>query len=173
MIITPLLQLAAEKNASDLFFSVGAPINIKIDGMVMPVNAHKLDAGMVKSIAYEMLTPSQINQFESELELNFAFYAPDIANFRVNIFHQRGEVAMVIRHVRGKIQDVETLNLPLLLKELILEKRGLVLVVGATGSGKSRLLAALAAGGQQILDLESLAQHRGSVLGSAVSIASS
>ena len=143
MIITPLLQLAADKQASDLFFSVGAPINIKIDGIVMPVNAHKLDAETVKSIVYEMLTPAQITQFETDLELNFAFYAPDIANFRVNVFHQRGEVAMVIRHVRGNIQDIETLNLPLLLKELILEKRGLVLVVGATGSGKSSTLAAM------------------------------
>jgi len=109
----------------------------------VPVNAHKLDAETVKSIVYEMLTPAQINQFESELELNFAFYAPDIANFRVNVFHQRGEIAMVIRHVRGKIQNVEALNLPLLLKDLILEKRGLVLVVGATGSGKSSTLAAM------------------------------
>ncbi|MFM2397564.1 MAG: hypothetical protein RLZZ144_814 [Pseudomonadota bacterium] len=143
MIITPLLQLAVEKEASDLFFSVGAPINVKIDGIMLPVNAHKLDSDTVKRIAYEMLNPTQINQLEDDLELNFAFYEPGIANFRVNIFHQRGEIAMVIRHVNSKIQNIEELHLPLILKDLILKERGLILVVGATGSGKSSTLAAM------------------------------
>ena len=143
MIITPLLQLAAEKNASDLFFSVGAPINIKIDGNMMPVNAHNLDSETIRRIAYELLTPTQISTFESKWEMNLSFRAPDIANFRVNIFRQRGDVAMVIRHVRSEIQTIEQLQLPAILKELIMAKRGLVLVVGATGSGKSSSLAAM------------------------------
>ena len=143
MIITPLLQLAAEKKASDLFFSVGAPINVKIDGIAMPVNAQLLDAETIKRIAYEMMTETQIAEFELNMEMNFSFRVPEIGNFRVNIFRQRGDVAMVIRYVRGQIQDIEDLNLPLVLKELIMEKRGLVLVVGATGSGKSSTLAAM------------------------------
>ena len=143
MIITPLLQLAAEKKASDLFLSVGAPINIKIDGVVMPVNAQKLDEETVKRIVYEMMTEQQIAMFELHMEMNFSFRVPHIGNFRVNVFRQRSSVAMVIRYVRGDVLNVEELNLPLVLKELVMEKRGLVLMVGATGSGKSTTLAAM------------------------------
>ena len=143
MIITPLLQLAAEKKASDLFFSVGAPVNIKIDGIAMPVNSQLLDAEVIKRIAYEMMTPKQIAEFEAKMEMNFSFRHDGIGNFRVNIFRQRNDIAIVVRHVRGKIENVEALNLPTVLKELIMEKRGLVLVVGATGSGKSTTLAAM------------------------------
>jgi len=143
MIITPLLQLAAEKKASDLFFSVGAPINIKIDGIAMPVNAQLLDAVTIKRIAYEMMSESQISEFELNMEMNFSFRVPSIGNFRVNVFRQRGNIAIVIRHVSGQILNVEDLRLPLVLKELVMEKRGLVLVVGATGSGKSSSLAAM------------------------------
>ncbi len=143
MIITPLLQLAADKKASDLFFSVGAPINVKIDGVAMPVNAQNLDADTVKRIAYEMMTEHQITEFQLRMEMNFSFRVPTIGNFRVNVFRQRGDVAIVIRYVRGQILNVGDLNLPPVLAELIMEKRGLVLVVGATGSGKSSTLAAM------------------------------
>lgn len=143
MIITPLLQLAADKQASDLFFSVGAPINIKIDGVAMPVNAQILDAATIKRIAYELMTPERIAIFEAHMEMNFSFRVPEIGNFRINIFRQRGDIAIVVRYIRGKILDVEELNLPLVLKDLIMEQRGLVLVVGATGSGKSSTLAAM------------------------------
>ena len=143
MIITPLLQLAADKLASDLFFSVGAPINIKIDGVSMPVNAQVLDAATVKRIAYEIMTPEQTASFEQCMEMNFSFRNNGIGNFRVNIFRQRGDIAIVIRCVRGKILNIEELNLPPVLKELIMERRGLVLMVGATGSGKSSTLAAM------------------------------
>jgi len=143
MIITPLLQLAADKKASDLFFSADAPINIKIDGVAMPINAQILDAATVKRIAYEMMTEPQILAFELHMEMNFSFRVSGIGNFRINIFRQRGDVAIVIRYVRGDILNIEDLNLPIVLKELIMEKRGLVLVVGATGSGKSSSLAAM------------------------------
>ena len=143
MIITPLLQLAANKQASDLFFSVGAPVNIKIDGVAMPVNAQILDADVVTRIAYEMMSPKQIAEFESDWEMNFSYRAEGVGNFRVNIFRQRGEPAIVIRHVKAKIGSAEELNLPGILKDLIMEKRGLVLVVGATGSGKSTTLASM------------------------------
>jgi twitching motility protein PilU len=143
MIITPLLQLAASKNASDLFFSVGAPVNIKIDGVAMPVNAQNLDADVVKRIAYEMMNPKQIAEFESEMEVNFSFRADAIGNFRVNVFRQRGNVAIVVRFIKAKIETAEELHLPDILKSLIMEKRGLILVVGATGSGKSTTLASM------------------------------
>jgi len=143
MIVTPLLQLAADKQASDLFFSVGAPVNIKIDGIAMPVNAQILDAAVIKRIAYELMSPKRIAEFESSMEMNFSFRAEGIGNFRVNIFRQRGDIAIVIRYIKGKIDNVENLHLPSVLKELILEKRGLVLVVGATGSGKSTTLASM------------------------------
>lgn len=143
MIVTPLLQLAADKQASDLFFSVGAPVNIKIDGIAMPVNAQLLDAAVIKRIAYELMSPKRIAEFESSMEMNFSFRAEAIGNFRVNIFRQRGDIAIVIRYIKGKIDNVENLHLPSVLKELIMEKRGLVLVVGATGSGKSTTLASM------------------------------
>ena len=143
MIITPLLQLAAEKQASDLFLSVGAPISIKINGVTMPVNAQKLDGEATKRIAYEMMTPAQITEFEAHKEMNFSFRVPQVGNFRVNVFRQRGSVAIVIRYVLGRVFEVEELNLPTILKELVMSKRGLVLMVGATGSGKSTTLAAM------------------------------
>ncbi|GAB4117731.1 MAG: PilT/PilU family type 4a pilus ATPase [Sideroxydans sp.] len=143
MIVTPLLQLAADKLASDLFFSVGAPISIKINGIVMPVNQQILTADQVKQIAYEMMTPAQIADFELHMEMNFSYRMPQIGNFRVNVFRQRGGIAVVIRHVRGQVLDIESLNLPAVLKGLVMEKRGLVLMVGATGSGKSTTLASM------------------------------
>jgi twitching motility protein PilU len=143
MIITPLLQLAADKHASDLFFSANAPVNIKIDGVAVPVNTQILEADTIKRIAYEMMTAQQISEFELHMEMNFSFRVSGIGNFRINIFRQRGDVAIVIRYVRGDIVNVEDLHLPSVLKELIMEKRGLVLVVGATGSGKSSTLAAM------------------------------
>jgi len=143
MVITPLLQLAAEKQASDLFLSVGAPISIKINGVTMPVNAQKMDNDTIKRIAYEMMTQAQIEEFEKHKEMNFSFRVPNVGNFRVNVFRQRGSVAIVIRYVLGKVFEVEQLNLPAVLKELVMAKRGLVLMVGATGSGKSTTLAAM------------------------------
>lgn len=143
MIITPLLQLAASKQASDLFFSVGAPVNIKIDGIALPVNAQNLDAEVIKRIAYEMMTPKQIAEFEAEMEMNFSFRIENIGNFRVNVFRQRGSIAMVIRFIKARIGSAEDLHLPEILKEMIMEKRGLILVVGATGSGKSTTMASM------------------------------
>jgi twitching motility protein PilU len=90
-----------------------------------------------------MMTEQQINEFELTMEMNFSFRVASIGNFRVNVFRQRSSVAMVIRYVRGDVLNVEDLNLPLVLKELVMEKRGLVLMVGATGSGKSTTLAAM------------------------------
>ncbi len=143
MIVTPLLKLAADKQASDLFFSVGAPVSVKIDGVAVPVNSQILSGEIIKRIAYEMMTPKQINGFESTMEMNFSYRVEGLGSFRVNIFRQRGDVAIVIRYIKGKINNVEELRLPSILKSLIMEKRGLILVVGATGSGKSTTLASM------------------------------
>jgi twitching motility protein PilU len=143
MIVTPLLKLAADRQASDLFFSVGAPVNVKIDGISTPVNSQILSAEIVKRIAYELMNSRQINEFESNLEMNFAYRADGLGSFRINIFRQRGDIAIVIRYIRSKISNMDELRLPGVLKSLIMEKRGLVLVVGATGSGKSTTLAAM------------------------------
>ncbi len=143
MIVTPLLKLAAERQASDLFFSVGAPVNVKIDGISIPVNSQVLSADIIKRIAYEMMTAVQIQEFEAKMEMNFSHRVEGLGSFRVNIFRQRGDIAIVIRYIRGKISGMDELHLPAVLKTLIMEKRGLILVVGATGSGKSTTLASM------------------------------
>lgn len=143
MIVTPLLQMAVEKEASDIFFSVGAPVNVKIQGVVMPVNAQKLDPELIKRIAYELMGPKRIAEFESDMEMNFSMRVQDVGNFRVNVFRQRGTISMVIRCVKTHVSSSSELNLPDIVNELIMEKRGLVMVVGSTGSGKSTTLASM------------------------------
>jgi len=133
----------AEKRGSDLFFSAGAAVHIKIEGTMQPVNAQPLDAETVKRAAYGLMNEQQVRQFESTMEMNFAISVPDAGRFRVNVFRQRGSVAMVVRYINDKIPSLETLGLPPVLAELALEKRGLVLLVGSTGSGKSTTLAAM------------------------------
>ncbi|MDD2720832.1 MAG: PilT/PilU family type 4a pilus ATPase [Gallionella sp.] len=143
MIVIPFLKLAADRQASDLFFTAGAPVNIKIDGITIPVNSQLMEGEVVKRIAHEMMSPKQAAEFESTMEMNFSYRVSSIGNFRVNIFRQRGEIAIVIRYIKGQINDVTDLHLPSVLKSLIMEKRGLILVVGATGSGKSTTLASM------------------------------
>ncbi len=143
MVLDPLLKLMAEKRASDLFFSPGAPIHIKIQGVVMPVNNQVLDAEATRRIAYELLSPEQAKSFEENWEMNFAFAREGIGSFRVNVFRQRGHISLVIRYLAGVIPSIEELKLPPVFKDLVMEKRGLVLVVGATSSGKSTSLASM------------------------------
>lgn len=114
-----------------------------VEGETMPVNNQKMSPGMIKEIAYSIMSPAQIAEFEETLECNFAIGRKDIGRFRINVFRQRGEVGMVIRHIKTEIPDFETLGLPLILRDLIMRKRGLVLVVGSTGSGKSTTLASM------------------------------
>ncbi len=143
MVLTPLFKLMAEKQASDIFFTAGSPIQIKIQGEVMPINAQRLDPTAVKKMAYECMTPAQIENFEAELEINFSLIESGVGSFRVNVFRQRGAVAMVIRHIKVTIPTVEELRLPPVLKDVVMEKRGLIMVVGSTGSGKSSTLASM------------------------------
>ena len=141
--IAAYLKLMVEKNASDLFFSTGAPVNIKIEGTTSPVGQKYLAPGMVKNMAYSLMNDEQIKQFESTLEMNLAISLQDIGRFRINIYRQRGEHAMVIRYIKSNIPSLEELNLLPILKDLIMTPRGLVLVVGSTGSGKTTTLASM------------------------------
>ncbi len=143
MFVTPLFKLMAEKQASDLFFTAGAPIQIKINGVTMPINSQALDPEQVKKICYELMTEAQVKEFESSHEMNFAQSAGELGNFRVNIFRQKNTVAMVIRFVKPEVPSFASLMLPDILKEVIMEKLGLILVVGSTGSGKSTTMASM------------------------------
>jgi twitching motility protein PilU len=143
MFVTPLFKLMADKQASDMFFTAGAPIQIKINGVVMPINSQALDPEQCKKICYELMTETQIKEFETVHEMNFAQSGGELGNFRVNIFHQKNSVAMVIRFVKPDVPPIDTLGLPPILKEVIMEKLGLILVVGSTGSGKSTTMASM------------------------------
>jgi twitching motility protein PilU len=143
MYLDRLFKLMAEKQASDLFISCGAPINIKINGVVAPVSTQPMDIETVRRIAYELMSKEQAREFENEMEMNLSHLDRSVGNFRVNIFRQRGTISLVIRYVRSNVPPYDELKLPPVLLNLIMEKRGLVLVAGSTGSGKSTTLAAM------------------------------
>lgn len=143
MILDKLFQLMSEKQASDIFISAGAPIHIKIQGNTLPVNQQVMLPDMIEKIAYELMSPEQIKTFETTCEMNLSFGVPQVGNFRINIFKQRGSVSIVVRFILGNIPALESLGVPPVLAEMIMEKRGLILIVGATGSGKSTTIAAM------------------------------
>ena len=138
-----LFQVMAEKKASDIFLSVGSPINIKINGVAMPVNQTVLNADAVRTLLYEVLNEKQIKEYEDEMELNTAFALENVGAFRISAFRQKGSPAVVVRFIPGDVPKFDTLGLPDILKEIIMQKRGLILMVGATGSGKSTSLSAM------------------------------
>ncbi len=143
MILDKLFQLMSEKQASDLFISAGIPIHIKIQGNTMPVNQQVMDPAMIEKIALELMTPDQKKTFEATMEMNLSFGVPNIGNFRINLFRQRASISIVVRFILGNIPALETLMMPAVLSELVMEKRGLILIVGATGSGKSTTIASM------------------------------
>ncbi len=132
-----------EKSASDLFFTTYAPVKIKIEGRIMSVNRIELTPKMVKQAALGLMNEEQIEHFNKHLEVDFAISEPGLGRFRANVFHQRGNVAMVLRYVTSEMPRLDDLGLRMVLKELAMIKRGLILMVGATGSGKSTTLAAM------------------------------
>ncbi len=138
-----LLHFMAEKKASDLFLSAGSPVQIKLNGVTRPVNDQTLDPAMVESLIREIVTERQWQTFDLEHELNIGYGLRDVGSFRINVFQQRGTPAVVVRFIPGTIPSLADLKLPEELSNLVLEKRGLLLMVGATGSGKSTSLAAL------------------------------
>jgi twitching motility protein PilU len=139
----PLFKLMVEKKASDLFFTSNAPIKIKIEGQIMPVNKQVLTPDTVRQTAFALMSPEQRDHFLQEWELDFAISEPGLGRFRVNVFMQRGSPAMVLRYITADMPRLEALGLPEVVSELVLLRRGLLLMVGATGSGKSTTLAAM------------------------------
>ena len=143
MNVKPLFKLMVEKRASDLFFAPFAPTKIKIEGKIMPVNKLELTPKMVKQAAIELMNDDQLEHFYKELEIDFAISEPGLGRFRVNVFHQRGSISMVLRYITNELPNLEELGMPEQLKELTMLRRGLILMVGATGAGKSTTLAAM------------------------------
>jgi twitching motility protein PilU len=141
--IKPLLKLMAERKASDLFFTSNSPVKIKIEGLIYPINKQVLNAESVRDIAYGLMSAEQLEHFQNELEIDFAISEPGVGRFRAAVFYQRGYPAMVLRYISVDTPKLEQLNLPDTLRDLAMLKRGLVLMVGATGSGKSTTLAAM------------------------------
>jgi len=143
MDIHALLKTLAAQDGSDLYLSTGAPPCAKFNGVLKPLGTDSLKLGEVAAIADGIMDAEQRLQFERELEMNLAMSLPGVGRFRINIFKQRNEVSIVARNIKLEIPRFEDLKLPPILLESIMEKRGLVLFVGATGSGKSTSLAAL------------------------------
>jgi twitching motility protein PilU len=143
MAMERLFQLMKEKNASDMFFAVNSPVHIKISGNLIPINQHKLAPENIISLISEVLTPEQLAEFDRENELNIGIPVPNLGRFRMSAFRQRGSVSAVFRFVPASIPPLAELGLPPVLADLIMEKHGLLLLVGATGSGKSTTIAAM------------------------------
>ncbi|TAK54661.1 MAG: PilT/PilU family type 4a pilus ATPase [Gammaproteobacteria bacterium] len=133
----------AEKKASDLFFTSNSPVKIKIEGVIWPVNKQVLAAEQVREIAFGLMNAEQLEHFQSQLEIDFAISEPGVGRFRAAVFHQRGFPAVVLRYISVETPRFEQLGVPDTLRDLAMLKRGLVLMVGATGSGKSTTLAAM------------------------------
>jgi twitching motility protein PilU len=137
------LKFLASRDGSDLYLSTGAPPCAKFQGVLRPLEKEVMAPGAIKEIAYGLMDDEQRQEFEHELEMNLAISLAGIGRFRINIFRQRNEISIVARNIKMDIPQFDELNLPPVLKEVIMQKRGLVLFVGATGSGKSTSLASL------------------------------
>jgi twitching motility protein PilU len=141
--VEPLFKLMVEKKASDLFFTCFAPVKIKIEGKIMPVNKLEMTPKMVKQAALELMNEEQLELFTRELEIDFAISKAKLGRFRINIFHQRGNIGMVLRYISAELPELDEMGVPSILKELVMFRRGLVLMVGSTGCGKSTTLAGM------------------------------
>jgi twitching motility protein PilU len=137
------LKTMVDEDASDLYLSSGAPVSAKLNGTLTPLENNRLSPDQVKAVAYSVMDAEQIANFEKKPEMNLAISEEGIGRFRVNIFRQRNSISMVIRNIKTDIPDWKLLGLPPVLTDVIMEKRGMVLFVGATGSGKSTSLASL------------------------------
>ena len=141
--LQPYLRLAAEKRASDIYFTTGSPAMVRIEGEMHAVGRQPLKAEEIAAMADAMLSDAQRDALKRERSVDLATHAGGLGRFRANIFHQRGDIAMVMRFVGADIPSIEALGLPAILSDLAMQRRGLVLVVGATGCGKSTSLAAM------------------------------
>ncbi len=143
MAMDRLFQLMKEKNASDMFFAVNSPVHIKINGNLIPINQQKLEPDNITALLAEIASPAQMEELERTNELNMGISVPKLGRFRLSAFRQRGSISAVFRFVPANIPPLAELGLPPILAELIMEKRGLLLLVGATGSGKSTTIASM------------------------------
>lgn len=143
MILDKLFQVMADRQASDIFIAAGTAIHIKIQGVTVPVNQQVMEPAMIEKIANELMSPEQAEIFAATREMNLSFGVPKLGNFRINLFRQRGSISIVVRYILGNIPSLESLQLPPVLADLVMEKRGLILIVGSTGSGKSTTLASM------------------------------
>ncbi|RMF86926.1 MAG: PilT/PilU family type 4a pilus ATPase [Nitrospinota bacterium] len=143
MTIKDLLKVMLETNASDIYLTVDAPPTYRIEGVVKPLGKQPLQPHHTEALAYSIMNEKQRKEFEEHFEMNLALYYPELGRFRVNIFRQRGCIGLVIRQIKVEIPTIEQLQLPPQLQAIVMAKRGIVLVVGATGSGKSTTLAAM------------------------------
>jgi twitching motility protein PilU len=138
-----LFQLMKEKNASDMFFAVNSPVHIKINGNLIPINQNKLEPENIRVLLSEIASSEQMEELERDNELNMGISVANLGRFRLSAFRQRGSISAVFRFVPATIPPLAELGLPSVLSELIMEKRGLLLIVGATGSGKSTTIASM------------------------------
>ncbi len=143
MAMDRLFLLMKEKAASDMFFAVNAPIQIKINGVLYPINQQKMDQAMILNLLNEAVPSAKMAELERENELNIGIPVTGVGSFRLSAFRQRGSISAVLRYIPSNIPALKDANLPPLLSELVMEKRGLMLVVGATGSGKSTTIASM------------------------------
>ena len=138
-----LLNVMVDKEASDLYLTVARPPMYRIDGKIQPVGDHSFTPHELETLVKSVMNESQLREYGENMEMNMAMSLPGVSRFRVNIFRQRGSAGMVVRRVKAEVSSLAELGLPDILKEITMSKRGLVLVVGATGSGKSTTLAAM------------------------------
>ncbi|MBL8038260.1 PilT/PilU family type 4a pilus ATPase [Nitrospira sp. CMX1] len=143
MDVRSLLKVMVEREASDLYLTIEAPPIYRIHGATEPMEAPPFTSEQLEALALALMRGQQRSEFEEKMEMNLALYYKELGRFRVNIFRQRGNVGLVFRHIKAEIQTVEQLQLPPIINDIAMTKRGLVLVVGATGSGKSTTLAAM------------------------------
>ena len=141
--LSELLKKLLEMNGSDLHVTTNSPPQIRVDGALRPLDMPPLSAAETKQLAYSVLTDAQKHRFEENLELDFSFGIKGLARFRANIFNQRGAVAAVFRMIPYEIRTFQQLGLPVVVSKMCDKPRGLILVTGPTGSGKSTTLAAM------------------------------
>jgi len=143
MAMERLFQLMKDKKASDMFLAAASPIHIKINGHVLPINQQKMDDVTIRALLAEVVSPDQMEELDVRNELNMGIPVPGLGSFRLSAFRQRGSISAVFRYIPGEIPRLADLHVPPVLADIIMEKRGLVLIVGATGSGKSTTIASM------------------------------
>lgn len=143
MVMDRLFVLMRDKNASDLFMAVNSPIHLKINGQLVPINQQKMDNASIMNLLTEVVASNRLEELERENELNIGIPVKGVGSFRLSAFRQRGSTSAVFRYIPSGVPELHTLFVPPVLADIIMDKRGLVLVVGATGSGKSTTIAAM------------------------------